>query len=412
VSTYNPVARRSGLYRIWLGLDDPPSRTNWPDPGLEEEYLTHLDVPADRSRPTSVSAFVGPSRPIVGDFVNLLAAIDLGPPFGDLLSNAGIEVYFPVLDEFDARSVGSAIFISSRYLDAIEFFSDRISAWSALNAHLSDRALPPATWPIPYAWLPFLVNQGYIDLDEVSAEYVDYHNSLRQDFLRGMITVVFVPAIGTRSVLQAGPQKVRGNQRDFIEPRYLAAVTLLFVYLHECAHILLAHNAPTLPRSTPFQQALEDSIDRYIEKLNDDAGEVVAGRLWDEDSSLQSSMEATADFHAVRSTMAEAGDTVLEAASLWLTALGTCRPGGADVFDALKQSTGDEHPPYPTRVWALNGALSTLGRQGHVARAVRRAAEVMAGEAVPFKPELNRSRVPLHRGGFKRLRLPWRERSN
>ena len=70
----------------------------------------------------------------------------------------------------------------------------------------------------------------------------------------------------------------------------------------------------------------------------------------------------------------------------WLAALGTCRLGGADLFNTLKGSTGDEHPPYPTHVYFLNGAVTSLSRQGKVAESVRTAAELMSGAAVPYKP--------------------------
>jgi hypothetical protein len=75
----------------------------------------------------------------------------------------------------------------------------------------------------------------------------------------------------------------------------------------------------------------------------------------------------------------------------------------ADLFDAFKDSTGDAHPPYPTRVWALNGSLSTLARQGHVAAAVRRAAERMACAADRFNPELDDTRMSAGASGSTKV---------
>jgi hypothetical protein len=113
----------------------------------------------------------------------------------------------------------------------------------AVNSHLRDRALPPADQPpTPYAWIPFLVNEGFVDLDELPAGYSAHHNSLTSNLLRGMKTLVDVPHTKVGSIAEVGLDALAIDRENFIRPQYLAAVTLLLVYLHECAHILLAHN--------------------------------------------------------------------------------------------------------------------------------------------------------------------------
>jgi hypothetical protein len=355
---------------------------------------------------TTVGAFADASRPIVRDLQSLLDVITLAPPFDDLRSKSGIELYFPVLNQFDARVVETrdrrAVFISSRLLDAIELFAHSIGAWSWLNSHLNERSLVPTGLPpVPYAWLPFLIKEQYVELGEVPTGYADYHNRLTRHFLRGMVTLVDMGQIAIRLT---GRDEVDYNGDDLIEPRYLAAVTLLYVYLHESAHLLSGHNELVPPPLTDFERLVEASIREVIEKDNEAAGEIVARPLWGAGSGRGFTFEMDADFLAVRSTMPQYGDVVLEATSLWLTALGTCRRGGADVFDAFRQSTGEEHPPYPMRVWFLNGALSSFTRQGQIARSVRRAVERMAGAAVPYKPKIHHKRMSAGPGGSKWVR--------
>jgi len=414
VFIYNPLAKESAVYQAWRDLGNAPGRTNWPDARVVERYVAHLaDASAGGNSRASVSALVPESRPIVRDLRALLGVTALDSPFGELLSESGIEVHFPVLDQFDARSIEigdrrPAVFISSRVLDGIDFFANFVGTWSRLNSYLGERALLPAGSPVPYAWIPFLVNDGYIDLGELPGGYADYHNNFMESFLRGMIMIVHSPRFKAGGSLEAGRVQVAESRDNFIEPQYLAALTLLYVYLHECAHIFLAHNE-RVPRLAPVDQLIGGIIEEWIDEKNRAAGEIVAQPLWGKGSSLQFSFEATADIQAVRSTIGGYGDAVLEAASLWFTALSTCRVGGADLFDALKRSTGDEYPPYPMRVWALNGALSSYRRQGHVAHSVRRAAELMAGAAVPYKPEQHRTRgTATHRFGW---RLPKARRS-
>jgi hypothetical protein len=411
VSLYNPLARGSVLYETWRGLGDSSRLAKWPDARLVERYVEHLaGAFPDGGKRETLDAFVDESRSIVRDLHALLDVIKLSSPFDEVLSKSGIQVYFPVISQFDARAVEAndhrGVFISSRYLDGIDFFANIVGAWSLLNSQLSERALTPTELTTPYAWIPFLVNQQCIDLEYVSEEYKDYHNNLTEFFLRGMSTIVEMPSYETTRFLDARYQQVAAEPGKSIEPRYLAAVTLLYVYLHECAHILLAHNELTPPQLSPIQRIIRDSITKSIEEANEAAGETVAQRLWDSESSLQFSLEMAADFQSVLSTVGEYGDPVLEAASLWLTTLGTCRIGGRDLFDTFKQSTGDEHPPYPTRVWALNGALGSYSRQGHVARSVCRAAEQMAGAAVPFRPELRRTRTAAYWSRWKELLRP------
>jgi hypothetical protein len=169
--------------------------------------------------------------------------------------------------------------------------------------------------------------------------------------------------------------------------RYLASVVLTFIALHEHCHILHQHNSldPADPDSPLAQMASRVAS-------HHDPSIAAALNLY----GTTMMFEQDADCFAIEATPEPYKEPLLDAASLWLTALACADRGGTGWMPAVFATAGRVHPQYAMRVFMLNGKYSTGDRQGEVAQWVRRAAEDLEQQPTTMEMPLE-TLLPLAR---------------
>jgi hypothetical protein len=144
-------------------------------------------------------------------------------------------------------------------------------------------------------------------------------------------------------------------------------MALIFIVLHEHAHLAHGHNSTEPMQEDPQINAITEALLRYSK----DHPQVEPIDLRDSTQRL----EQDADCFPFEVVSEEYREPLLEAASLWLAVLAIANRGGADWLHAAFATKGRAYPQYAMRVWFLNGRYSSGDRQGEVASWVRRAAE-------------------------------------
>jgi hypothetical protein len=314
---------------------------------------------------------------------------------------AEIPISFPKLDIFDARGAQleqmDAIFVSSRVLDVIELFARTMSLCGRLNGLalpiLIGAEDPPPVF-VAFAWLPLmdigvpglsLTDLSGIPKEKLREKVFEHFGGLPEESLRASARWKLTHYLA-QAMLLAMERLVRGDGRDgqafydvakelppsteaaSLDAEYLANLVLTFILLHEHGHLAHRHNSLEPMEEDPQLKKLVDGIMLHSAEHGGDAVDLRG-------STLQ--LEQDADCFPFEVTSEEYQPALLEAATLWFTALGSADRGGIDWLARSGESAGRAYPQYAMRVWFLNGRFSTGARQGEIAQAITQTAQVI-----------------------------------
>jgi hypothetical protein len=360
-----------------------------------------------------------------------------------------IPVTFPTLALFGARvaEVGQqrGIFVTSRVLVIIELFARTMSLCARLNGLASPVLCALEDPPPPHillAWMP-LYNHGlegftlrellplplaanarqqlkrhiftaaYWRSEEASRAWGRHRLAayLAQIMLASMERLLRAEVVGGEELLDIAGDLASCDEAMSMDARYLAALVLTFLVLHEHAHIAHRHNSLEPMEEDPqIKQIVEGAM-----QFAKDNPDTVAVDLTDSTQRF----EQDADCFAIEAVPETYRGAMLEAATLWFTALASADRGGTDWLEKSAESKGRAYPQYAMRVWFLNGRYSTGARQGKIAQAITRTAEAI--ESSPRGVDVSPAKLALLfralweigcaesglRGGFwRRLRWP------
>jgi hypothetical protein len=403
-SVYQPLAPETPLFELWRGVVDHavPRRAAVPAPVLAR-YQAHVAVRRAASGAPLTAAIAAADA--AAD--QRISVRDFHAFFPEFLSRIGapphvIEqaVSFPTLDLFDARAVeaGDAIgiFISSRMLDAIDVLARMVTLNTRVFAAIGravERTGRRSTGLVMPVWWPLLsVQLGLADFDGVPPARVRdvVFNTADRGFGQRRLTHYVAQAMfallerivrGTpaeaSACVEAALVRRPSTGRVPADARYLATMVLTFIALHEHCHIVHQHNSldpadPSLPLAQLANRLAAHGDPSITASLN------LYGTTM--------MFEQDADCFAIEAAPEPYREPLLDAASLWLTALACADRGGTGWMPAVFATQGRVHPQYAMRVFFLNGRYSTGDRQGEVAQWVRRAAEDL--EAQPTTMEM------------------------
>ncbi len=394
---YHPLNTTTPLFKMWRtaverGASTPPSI---PD-GLTKRYLAHvgarLATPASAATAGVQAVLEEDGRQSVRDFRAFFPAFmkHIGAP-PDV---AQIPICFPTLEVFDGRVVeargAKGIFLSSRLLDVIDVFAIGVT----LNVRIFDRSLREskggAQSLVMPTWYPLmdvglkLSDLAHIptagvreDIFTVPAEVAPENRTgygrrkLTHYVAQAMFFIMERLVSGSPDDVAACIRTMRSGSGGMasagLDARYLATMALVFVVLHEHAHLAHGHNSTEPMQEDPQVNAITEALLRYAK----DHPDVEPIDLRDSTQRL----EQDADCFPFEVVPGNDREPLLEAASLWLATLAIANRGGKDWLHAAFATKGRAYPQYAMRVWFLNGKYSEGDRRGEVASWVRRAAE-------------------------------------
>jgi hypothetical protein len=211
---------------------------------------------------------------------------------------------------------------------------------------------------------------------------------LAQIMLASMERLLRADVAGSEELLGIAGELPSCDEAMSMDARYLATVVLTFVVLHEHAHIAHRHNSLEPMEEDPQIKQIVEGAMRFAK---DHPDTVVA----DLTESTQR-FEQDADCFAIEAVPETDRSAILEAATLWFTALASADRGGTDWLEKSADAKGRAYPQYAMRVWFLNGRYSTGMRQGRVAQEITRTAQAI--EASPSSVDLSlENLVPVFR---------------
>jgi len=397
VVIYHPLGPQEQLFKLWRE-PRPQMRCKQPTvtPQLRKRYRSHLLAPT-RSGMALPDQFDEDTRELVRDFRAFfpLFLSRNGAP-GD---RTQIPFSFPKHHIFDARPVELAgrptIFISSRTLDMIELFARTMSLCARLNGaalpHLLQLQDPPPD-VVTFAWLPLqfegVPGVSFDDLLDWAAHSVapgrlqaklsGWFNAMPSDLRKGpgrwqlthflaqvMLLTMKRLARGAgqeEAMLEMTRELPRHDGAATLDARYLATVVLTFVALHEHAHITHGHQSVEPMEQDARLSRIAEGVMQFAKENPDTVAKAVDFR------GQTQFYEQDADCFAIEATSEQYRDEMLEAATLWFTALAAADQGGVSWVTKATESEGRRYPQYAMRVWFLNGRYSTGLRQGDVAQ--------------------------------------------
>ena len=311
---------------------------------------------------------------------------------------AAIPVAFPSLPIFDARVVEAgpdrAIFLSSRLLDVVDVFARAVS----LNARVFERmrqevATPSQSLVLP-TWYPLMdVGLSLADLcdlppgkvretvfhapDVAPGNRIAYGRRRLTHYLAQAMFLVMERLVGgSADDVAACLEAMKHGAEAGAEPTLTPATSRRWrSRSSSCTSTRISRTGTTrtsrcrrIPRSTPSLKP------RCATRRNT--------ATWRRSTSVarRSGSNRMPTAFPSRSSQTSTREAVLEAASLWLTALASADRGRSDWLHAAFESKGRAYPQYAMRVWFLNGKYSTGARQGEVAGWVRRTAEAVQAQ--------------------------------
>jgi hypothetical protein len=393
---YHPLGPTTPLFTLWrTAISQAGHQPVMVQAQVLKRYGAHLSARLARISPKPAIVI-----PNVLDEDRRLSVRDFRAFFPVFLMRIGappdraeIPVAFPSLPIFDARVVEAgldrAIFLSSRLLDVVDVFARAVS----LNARVFERmrqelAAPSQSLVLP-TWYPLMdvglsltelcdlplgkVRETVFHAPDVSpANRTAYGRRRLTHYLAQAMFLIMERLVGGSAdeaaacldAMKAGAAEAEPS----LDARYIATVVLTFIVLHEHAHLAHGHNSNEPMQEDPQINAIVAAAMQYA-KEHGDIMEAIDLR-----SSTQR-LEQDADCFPFEVISDEYREAVLEAASLWLTALASADRGRSDWLHAAFESKGRAYPQYAMRVWFLNGKYSTGARQGEVAGWVRRTAE-------------------------------------
>ncbi len=391
-SVYQPLAPGTPLFELWRTAVDGhvPDRPAIA-PAVLARYHAHVGIrrlAAGAAPKAAVAAGAAEDQRLsVRDFraffPAFLTAVGAPPHIAEQ------PVSFPSLDLFDARAVeaGDAmgIFVSSRMLDAVDVLARVVTLNTRIFAAIGrelERTGRRSTGLVMPVWWPLLsVKLTLADVVDVPRGQVRDAVFDTPDRALGCRKLTHYVAQAMFALLErivrgtpeeasrcaAAVLGARGHQSKVPRSaRYLSTVVLTFIALHEHCHILHQHNSlepgdPDLPLAQLGERLASHTDPSITASLN------LYGTTM--------MFEQDADCFAIEATPDPYKEPLLDAASLWLTALACADRGGTGWMPAVFATEGRIHPQYAMRVFLLNGKYSEGARQGEVAQWVRRAAE-------------------------------------
>jgi hypothetical protein len=401
---YHPLGPFTPLFELWKSAvsGQPPSAASVP-PELLKQYRLHLAArlrdPKRAKGAALPDLFEEDRRPLVQQFrafLPLFLARIGAPP-----ERAQGPVSFPKFDIFDARGTEGkqmdAIFVSSRVLDIVELFARTMSLCARLNGLALPILIGAEDPPPPFvalAWLPLmdigvpglsLSDLGGVRNSQLREKVFEHFGALPEESRRASgrwkLTHYLAQAmlLAMERLLRADgcegegfldvPKLLPQPTTDMtLDAQYLANLVLAFIVLHEHAHLLHQHNSFEPLQEDPQMKKIVDGMMRHAQE-HGDGGVDLRG------STQQ--FEQDADCFPFEATPEEYQPPLLEAATLWFTALGSADRGGLDWLARSSESKGRAYPQYAMRVWFLNGRFSKGARQGEVAQAITRTAEAV-----------------------------------
>jgi hypothetical protein len=424
VFVYHPLGPKTPLFELWREASKQrPREQPTVSPELLKRYRSHVaarlrgapSLPSDQTedRRELVQLF----RAFFPVFLDRIGA----PP-----DRMDIPVTFPTLALFDARVAEAApqrgIFVTSRVLDVIELFARTMSLCARLNGLATPVLCALGDPPPPHvllAWMPLqnhglagftlrellavplagnprrrLEEQIFAAVPGFSAEASrawGHHRLaayLAQIMLASMERLLRADVAGSEELLGIAGELPSCDEAMSMDARYLATVVLTFVVLHEHAHIAHRHNSLEPMEEDPQIKQIVEGAMRFAK---DHPDTVVA----DLTESTQR-FEQDADCFAIEAVPETDRSAILEAATLWFTALASADRGGTDWLEKSADAKGRAYPQYAMRVWFLNGRYSTGMRQGRVAQEITRTAQAI--EASPSSVDLSlENLVPVFR---------------
>jgi len=408
---YHPLLPGSPLSELWLASRGRvAAELGVPSESVARRYRVHLGARLRRApggeAVTLPDRLDEDDRPLVREFRAFFPAFleRCGAP-----PEVDWSVHFPSVGFFDARAFERggerATFVTSRVLDAVEMFARTMSMCArlsglALGELLAAEDPPPEI--VPLAWLALMqYGQPGYTLDQVDGAFAAqdpapllrgdlFSSSLRPDAARAIsrwrLTHYLAQAMlfGLEHLVEGrieeptrwlecarppGPVDVPMT----IDAAYLANLVITFIAVHEQAHLVHNHNSfePTL--GDPQIDTIAEAAMRHAAEDGDATAQDLRS------STLQ--LEQDADCFPLEVAPEDYRGALLEASSLWLTALAAADRGGHDWLESSWTAQGRVHPQYAMRVWFINGRFSSGPRAGEVARTACRTAEAIETQA-------------------------------
>ena len=421
VFVYHPLGPKTPLFELWREASKQRQRRQpTVSPELLKRYRSH--VAARLRGATSPSGDLKEDRRKLVQLFRAFFPVFLerigAPP-----DRTDIPVTFPTLALFDARvaEVGQqrGIFVTSRVLDVIELFAHTMSLCARLNGLASPVLCAREDPPPPHillAWMP-LYNHGLEGftlrelLPLLLAANATQHLKryifaavrwrskeatrawgrhrlaayLAQIMLASMERLLRAEVVGGEELLDIAGDLASCDEALSMDSRYLATVVLTFLVLHEHAHIAHRHNSLEPMEEDPQIKHLVAGAMQFAK----DHPDTVAVDLTDSTQRF----EQDADCFAIEAVPETYRGAMLEAATLWFTALASADRGETDWLEKSAEAKGRAYPQYAMRVWFLNGRYSTGARQGKIAQAITRTAEAI--EASPSGVDVSLTKLAL-----------------
>jgi len=402
---YHPLGPKAPLFGLWREASaQRPQDPAIASPELLKRYRSHLAARLPGAR-LALRDPKDDKRQLVRDFRAFFPVFleRIGaPPY-----RAGLPACFPKIGLFDARVVESGqqcgIFVTSRVLDVIELFARTMSLCARLNGLATPVLCAFQDPPPPHvllAWMPF-TNEGLTGFTLRELMPLPQAGNLRHELARqifsavpgfsveagrawarhrlaaylaqimlaSMERLVRTDAATDEELLSIAGELPRCDEAMSIDARYLATVVLTFMVLHEHAHVAHRHNSLQPMEEDPQIKQLVEGAMRFA----NDNPDVVAVDL----TTSTQRFEQDADCFAIEATSEEYRDAMLEAATLWFSALASADRGGTDWLEKSAEAKGRAYPQYAMRVWFLNGRYSAGARQGDIAQAITRTARAI-----------------------------------
>jgi hypothetical protein len=170
------------------------------------------------------------------------------------------------------------------------------------------------------------------------------------------------------------PKSVLNKPSDrIIDSDYLALLMLVFIVFHEIGHSVLDHNALE-PEDMPM-----DSVYREISNRMETYATKHSDTIFNFQNLMDTviSHEIAADKFAIQAVGDLLRHPLLEAATLWCTALEAADESREDWLEKFSAGKPGAHPPFMARVWQLNGLFSEDARKGWPAQEITRRAQSM-----------------------------------
>jgi hypothetical protein len=405
IFVYHPLGPKAPLFELWReAIAQRGQASPVVPPELLKHYRAHL---AARPRggvsvPDEIKEHHGRLAQDFRAFFPVFLERIGAPP-----DRARIPVSFPALALFDARAaeVGEqrGIFVSSRALEVIGLFARTMSLCARLNGLATPVLAGHQDPPPPHVLLAWLAlrNDGLPGFSLQELLQLPPAWNVKRQLEQTIFTTVqgFTEEVNhawsrhrlaaylAQAALVAMERLLRGDgweagdlleipeelppceEAASLDARYLATVVLTFLVLHEHGHLAHRHNSLEPMVEDPQIKQIVEGMMRYAK---DHPGEV-SNPVDLRGSVLQ--LEQDADCFPIEVTHEDYRDAMLEAATLWFTALASADRSGMDWLEKSVESKGRAYPQYAMRVWFLNGRFSTGARQGEIAQAITRTAE-------------------------------------